>query len=147
MPTSYSLVMVGVPCSTSPALAVVPPMSKDRMLSNPRVSPRYADTMTPAAGPDSTMNTGLERAASKVSTPPLLCITSSCPASPASRSRVSMLERYRSTMGRTPALTRVVLARKYSRNSGATSEESETTASGNTSWMISRVRRSCSELR
>ena len=39
-------------------------------------------------------------------------------------------------MGRTPALMRVVLARKYSRNSGATSEESETTASGKTSFTI-----------
>ena len=71
--------------------------------------------------------------ASKVRTPPLDCMTRSWPLSPESRRRDSMLERYRSTMGRTPALIRVVLARKYSRNSGATSEESETTASGNTS--------------
>ena len=89
--------------------------------------------MTPAAGPDSTMNTGLTRAALNVKTPPLLCMISISPSRPASCKRSSMLERYRSTMGRTPALMTVVLARKYSRNSGATSEESETTASGKTS--------------
>ena len=93
------------------------------------------------------MYTGFVRAASKVRTPPLLCMTSSCPSKPESRKRASMLDRYRSTMGRTPALMSVVLARKYSRNSGATSEESETTASGKTSCTISRVRRSCAELR
>src|ERR671935_63915 len=39
--------------------------------------------MTPAAGPDSTMNTGRSRALAAVKTPPLLCITSSGATKPA----------------------------------------------------------------
>ena len=47
------------------------------MSGRPSVSPRYAEAITPAAGPDSTMNTGRVRAASELKTPPLDCITSS----------------------------------------------------------------------
>ena len=41
----------------------------------------------------------------------------------------------------------VALARMYSRNSGATSDESETSASGNTSRRIAPARSSCAGLR
>ena len=47
------------------------------MSLRPSVSPRYAEAITPAAGPDSTMKTGRTAAASEPKMPPLDCITSS----------------------------------------------------------------------
>ena len=47
------------------------------MSGRPSVSPRYAEAITPAAGPDSTMNTGRTLAASEPKMPPLDCITRS----------------------------------------------------------------------
>ncbi len=47
------------------------------MSGRPSVSPRCAEAITPAAGPDSTMNTGRTLAASEPKMPPLDCITSS----------------------------------------------------------------------
>ena len=72
-PSSRTVVRPG----SGPTLAVVPPMSKDRMSGRPSVSPRWAEAITPAAGPDSTMNTGRTAAASEPKMPPLDCITSS----------------------------------------------------------------------
>ena len=86
--------------------------------------------MTPAAGPDSTMNTGRSPALSKVSTPPPLCITSSSASTPRPRSRSSIEPRYSWTIGWIPALMTTVLARSYSRNSGTMLDDSETATSG-----------------
>ena len=52
-----------------------------------------AEAITPAAGPDSTMNTGRCRAASELKTPPLDCITSSFASIPASARRPSIRSR------------------------------------------------------
>jgi hypothetical protein len=68
-------------------------MSKERMSGSPSVSPRYADAISPAAGPDSTMKTGRRAAASAPKTPPLDCITSSFASTPASASRRSIRSR------------------------------------------------------
>ena len=60
------------------------------MSFRPSVSPRYAEAITPAAGPDSTMNTGRTAAASEPKMPPLDCITSSFACTPAAASRLSI---------------------------------------------------------
>ena len=52
-------------------------VERDHVAVAERARPGDAAAITPAAGPDSTMNTGRCRAASEVNTPPLDCITSS----------------------------------------------------------------------
>jgi hypothetical protein len=74
-------------------VAVVPPMSNERMSGRSSVSPRYAEAITPAAGPDSTMKTGRVRATSELKTPPLDCITRSFAWTPASARRPSIRSR------------------------------------------------------
>src|SRR5205085_117312 len=88
-----SFVTDGWPSWISPTLAVVPPMSKERMSGRSIVLPRYAAAITPAAGPDPTMNTGRRAAACELKTPPLGCITSSLASAPASESRRSARRR------------------------------------------------------
>ena len=85
--------MDGVPPWISPTFAVVPPMSNEMTSSLPITLPRFADAMTPAAGPDSTMKTGFRAAAPAPNTPPLDCITSSSAETPASARRRSMFSR------------------------------------------------------
>ena len=93
------------------------------------------------------MKTGLRRASPNVMSPPLLCITKSSDAMPCARRRASMFSRYRETMGRRAALMTVVLARKYSRISGATSDDREMAMSGACARRISPARCSCCALR
>ena len=85
-PTSYSLVRTGRPFSTIAAFAVVPPMSSEISCGCPVSRPRYAQAMTPAAGPDSTRWAGFRSAVSGVSVPPADWITSSGAVIPAPRS-------------------------------------------------------------
>ena len=92
------------------------------------------------------MNTGRSIAASKVRTPPLLCMTSSSPDIPETRTRSWMLFKYRATTGRMAALITVVLALKYSLNSGATSDERENSTDGSISPRIPPIRFSWSGL-
>ena len=121
-------------------------MSNEMTLPCPSELPRWLAAITPAAGPDSTMNTGRSMAASNVSTPPLLCMTSSSPVMPEPRILSWMFPRYRETTGRMAALITVVLARKYSLNSGATSDESDTGTDGRILRKTSPMRLSCAGL-
>ncbi len=69
------------------------------------------------------------------------------PAPPASAPRRrSIPEMYRATVGFTAASTSVVIARSYSRYSGSTSAEMETTAPGSARSNRSRTRSSCAGL-
>ena len=86
-PTSYSSVRDNRPPSMSEALAVVPPMSRVMMFSQPIRLPTWAAPMTPAAGPHSTISAGLDIAVAASIMPPLDCIIMSRPGIPDSRIR------------------------------------------------------------
>src|SRR5262249_49615008 len=86
--------------------------------------------MTPAAGPDSTIYTGRALVEADVITPPLDCITEKGATAPSARKRDSRESTYRETIGITAAFTAVVLARRYSRNSGHTSDDTDRYARG-----------------
>jgi hypothetical protein len=73
-PTSYSRLRDTRPFSISDALAVVPPMSKAIALPISRLPASDSAATTPAAGPDSSANTGRRAAASAVITPPDDCM-------------------------------------------------------------------------
>ncbi len=51
-------------------LAVVPPMSKERIRSMPMFAAMWVDRITPPAGPDSTRRIGKRTAVSRVVRPP-----------------------------------------------------------------------------
>ena len=87
-PTWKSWVIVGVPCRTIPAFAVVPPMSNEMTSSNPAVCPTIPAAMTPAAPPDSTVSTGWRAARAADITPPLDSMISTGQVMPSSVSRV-----------------------------------------------------------
>ena len=76
-PTSYSRPRAMTPCSISDALAVVPPMSKAIALSIPSRCEIPSAATTPAAGPDSSANTGRSFESSAVITPPEDCMIES----------------------------------------------------------------------
>ena len=71
-----------VPRSMREALAVVPPMSKVMTLSKPRVLAIQRAASTPAAGPDSRMNTGRRAASSSGVSPPADCMICRAAADP-----------------------------------------------------------------
>ena len=100
-PTEYSRVRVYSPRSTSDALAVVPPMSKLMTFSIPVWRAIARDPTTPAAGPDSTMLTGLTAASAAGVRPPFDCMMSSGAATPRVSSPSRRVFRYRSTIGST----------------------------------------------
>ncbi len=107
----------------------------------------YAATVTPAAGPDSMICTGIRRAVSKVHTPPLDCMTYNPPWRPRLRSFASTRPRYVLTTGAMAAFTTVVLARRYSRKAGDTSEEATIGTPGSSRPRISAASRSWTGLR
>ena len=80
--TWYSSVVCTRPRSTIAHLAVVPPMSNEIRRSAPSTRERLALPVTPAAGPDSIVCTGFERAASSEKAPPFDWVTRSWPVKP-----------------------------------------------------------------
>ena len=64
--TSKARAFSGSPSSIRQILAVVPPMSKDRMRRSPRSSAMRPARMAPPAGPDSTRRTGKRAAVSRL---------------------------------------------------------------------------------
>ncbi len=85
-PISYSVVRTGSPSSSMAALAVVPPMSKEMTLVRPVTRARWAQAITPAAGPDSTRYAGRRCAAAGLIVPPADCMISSGAVMPLSAS-------------------------------------------------------------
>ena len=81
-----------------------------------------AAATAPAAGPDSTMNTGDSDADSAEYTPPLDCMTRSSELMFAECSFSMIDAKYVLTIGATAELMTVVDARRYSRNSGTISD-------------------------
>jgi hypothetical protein len=73
-PTSYSRLRETRPPSISDAFAVVPPMSNVITLSMPSARASERAAITPAAGPDSSANTGRAAASAAVITPPEDCM-------------------------------------------------------------------------
>ena len=73
-PTEYSVARVTSPFSMIEALAVVPPMSKVMIFDRPIFRANAWEPTTPAAGPDSTICTGISHAAAAVVSPPFDCI-------------------------------------------------------------------------
>jgi len=100
----------------------------------------------PPITPECVTETGSRAAAPKVQTPPLPCMMKGAALTPLSRMRCSRLPRC-SRIGRLmKALMQVVLVRSYSRNSRTTSEDRETSTSGQTCAASSAIRRSCAGL-
>ena len=133
-PTSYSRPRAMAPSSISDAFAVVPPMSKAIALSMPSRCAIPSAATTPAAGPDSSANTGRSFASSAVITPPEDCMIESGARrarSPSSPVRIRSM--YDDISGRTYALTTVVADRSYSRCSRRISLESEIVGAGSSS--------------
>ena len=143
-PTSYSRPRAIAPSSISEAFAVVPPMSKAITFRRPSCSAIPRAATTPAAGPDSSANTGRAFASSEVMTPPDDCMIWSGPSRPIPSRPVRMRSRYEPISGRTYAFTTVVAERSYSRCSRRISDESEMLASGSSSARIAPSRCSCS---
>ena len=144
-PTSYSRPREIAPCSISDALAVVPPMSNAIAFSIPSRFAIPSAATTPAAGPDSSANTGRSFASSDVITPPDDCmIASGAPSSPIPSSPVRIRSMYDDIKGRTYAFTTVVAVLSYSRCSRRISLESEIVAPGSSSARIAPARCSCS---
>ena len=108
------------------ALAVVPPISRVMTFFMPARRALNPAANTPAAGPDSSTNTGRSAAVEAGVKPPADCmIRSGASISIDSRpARIAL--RYWPISGRTYALTVVVAVRSYSPRSGSTSEERET---------------------
>ena len=73
-PISCSVVQLRWPSSISEALAVVPPMSKVIRFGRPTLLPISSPPTTPAAGPDSTIFTGVSAACLADMMPPLDCM-------------------------------------------------------------------------
>ena len=80
--TWYSSVVCTWPRSTIAHFAVVPPMSNEISRAAPNTVARRAQPVTPAAGPDSIVCTGFERAASSEKAPPFDSVTRSWPPKP-----------------------------------------------------------------
>ena len=83
-------VILGYPRRRHPAPCPLSPSSRPYQTTgccDAHAFPRYVAAITPAAGPDSTINTGFSLAAAKVNTPPLDCMTRSSASSPAGRKR------------------------------------------------------------
>ena len=68
------VVTTGRPWWISATSQLVPPMSKVMMLSMPTLPLAPSDEITPPAGPDSTVATGMRAEVLKVETPPLDCM-------------------------------------------------------------------------
>ena len=124
--------------------ALVPPMSRVMRSRGPERSPASIAPTTPAAGPERAVRTGRVRARAGDMRPPFdwlmpmrACRTRS--ASPASR-----LAMYSSMTGCSHAFSTVVEQRSNSRNSGCTSDESETRRSGRAARIAAPSRASCS---
>ena len=117
-------------------------MSNVRMRSKPACDATNDAPLTPPAGPDSTVCTGLLHADSRLIRPPSDRTTwigaRTCAAASPSRTFV----RYRSSVGATYAFMSVVTVRSYSRNSGRISDEIDTGRSGATEAAISPTTRS-----
>ena len=133
----------GSPPTTRAMSAVVPPMSNVSRSRAPAAAPSRAAPITPAAGPEATSPTGSSAAIAAVVTPPFDCIRCSGVATPSPSRRRASRRTYAPAGGSSAALSAVVLARTYSRTSGATALDSVTGTPGSASRSRSATRRSC----
>ena len=124
--------------------ALVPPMSRVMRLRGPERAPESMAPTTPAAGPERAVRTGRARARAGDMRPPFdwLMPIRACgtrTASPASR-----LAMYSSMTGCSQAFSTVVEQRSNSRNSGWTSDESDTRNPGRAARIAAPMRASWS---
>ena len=96
---SKAYAVSGSPPSTSDSFAVVPPMSKASRLPRLSSRPKKAAASAPAAGPDSSICTGVRSASATCVRPPLESIRSSGAGMPRSASRRAIASRYRRASG------------------------------------------------
>ncbi len=122
-------------------------MSNVMMFGNPAADPRYAAPTTPVLGPERTVRTGKASAVGNGMMPPLLCVTCGTTWRPSSARLPRRRARYSATVGPIYALVTTVESRSNSRNSGSTSEEMDTYASGISSAMMRAMARSWSGCR
>ena len=101
-------------------------MSQVITFAKPAASAIRAPAMTPAAGPESVVRTGRERAVSTDITPPLDCTISNSASIPRVENPASTPSRYAPKIGCRQTLSAVVDARSNSRISGRISEEALT---------------------
>ena len=127
---SPSLVRRTCPSCERQTSKLVPPMSTEIVFRWPARLARMTPPITPAAGPESTVRTGLSAADPAVVVPPFDCMMWTSEDRPSAEMPSSSRRRYLRMTGATYALMAVVLIRSYSLNSGSTSCESTTTESG-----------------
>src|SRR5439155_1851510 len=113
----------GAPPVTRHTSVLVPPMSTVTASGYPAATAAADPARTPPAGPESSSATGTSAASAAGSRPAADVITSTSSASGPSR------RRYSRQTGPSDALMTVVTVRSYSRNSGETSDEHDTSRS------------------
>src|SRR5207342_3560573 len=123
--TTDSVVVCTCPSRTGATSVDVPPMSKVSRSASPDRPATQAAPTTPPAGPDSRQPAACEAANPISATPPEDCMTTGA-GSPCPATWVLRLCRYRDSRGVRYASQTVVEHRSYSRNSGSTSQESDT---------------------
>ena len=90
-----------LPWTTTPAFAVVPPMSNAIARSRPSAAQRRCVPITPAAGPDSSIRMHSLRACAASNSPPVDCTTRNRPGNVSVWRKASTSLRYESTRGPT----------------------------------------------